>query len=118
MYWGKKIIEWSRTLVEAQATMIRLHEKYALDGRDANTYSNILWCFGKHDRPWFERPVFGTVRYMSLRGMETKTEVAAYVDQVKRWCVEASRPDLCVQAPVKPERPTRSPGRRNSHGTR
>ena len=77
MYWGKKIIEWSRTPADAQATMIGLHEKYALDGRNANTYSNILWCFGKHDRPWFERPVFGKVRYMSLGGMETKTNVAA-----------------------------------------
>ena len=108
MYWGKKIIEWSRTPAEAQATMIRLHEKFALDGRDANTYSNILWCFGKHDRPWFERPVFGKVRYMSLGGMETKTKGAPYVDRVNHWCVEAGRPDLCVQAPVKPARPKRN----------
>ena len=112
MYWGKKIIEWSRTPAEAQATMIGLHEKYALDGRNANTYSNILWCFGKHDRPWFERPVFGKVRYMSLGGMETKTNVAGYVDRVNRWCREAGRPDLCVQAPAKPARRTRTTERR------
>ncbi|HSB78146.1 MAG TPA: deoxyribodipyrimidine photo-lyase [Candidatus Methylomirabilis sp.] len=108
MYWGKKIIEWSRTPAEAQATMIRLHEKYALDGRDPNTYSNILWCLGKHDRPWIERPVFGTVRYMSLGGMEAKTDVAAYVDRVNRWCVEAGRPDLGVTAPAKPTRTKRT----------
>jgi deoxyribodipyrimidine photo-lyase len=118
MYWGKKIIEWSRTPAEAQATMIDLHEKYALDGRDANTYSNILWCFGKHDRPWFERPVFGKVRYMSLGGMETKTDVAAYVDRVNRWCVDVGRPDLCVQAPAKPAQTERRPERRNLHGPR
>ncbi len=116
MYWGKKIIEWSRSPAAAQATMITLHEKYALDGRNANTYSNILWCFGKHDRPWFERPVFGKVRYMSLGGMETKTNVAGYVDRVNRWCVEAGRPELCVQAPVTPARRKRQATRRNSHG--
>jgi deoxyribodipyrimidine photo-lyase len=98
--------------------MIGLHEKYALDGRNANTYSNILWCFGKHDRPWFERPVFGKVRYMSLGGMETKTNVASYVDRVNRWCAEAGRPDLCVQAPVKPTRTKRNSERRNPHGPR
>ena len=114
MYWGKKIIEWSRTPAEAQETMTRLHEKYALDGRNPNTYSNILWCFGKHDRPWFERPVFGKVRYMSLAGMEAKTDVAAYVDRVNRWCEEAERPDLRVEAPGRPAR-TRKGG---AHGTR
>jgi deoxyribodipyrimidine photo-lyase len=118
MYWGKKIIEWSRTPAEAQATMIGLHEKYALDGRNANTYSNILWCLGKHDRPWFERPVFGKVRYMSLGGMETKTNVAGYVERVNQWCLEAGRPDLCVQAPVTPTRRKRTAERRNSHGPR
>ena len=42
--------------------MIYLHDRYALDGRDPNTYTNILWCFGLHDRPWPERPIFGTIR--------------------------------------------------------
>jgi deoxyribodipyrimidine photo-lyase len=73
MYWGKKIIEWSPTCQDALETMIALHDRYALDGRDPNTYTNILWCFGLHDRPWGERPVFGTVRYMSLEGMRRKT---------------------------------------------
>jgi hypothetical protein len=66
MLWGKKIIEWSETPEEAHATMVRLHEIYALDGRDPNTHAGILWCFGKHDRPWApERPIFGTIRWMS-----------------------------------------------------
>jgi deoxyribodipyrimidine photo-lyase len=79
MYWGKKIIEWSATHQEALDTMIYLHDKYALDGRDPNTYTNILWCFGLHDRPWSERPIFGMVRYMSLDGMKRKTDVEGYI---------------------------------------
>jgi deoxyribodipyrimidine photo-lyase len=79
MYWGKKIIEWSGTHQDALDTMIYLHDKYALDGRDPNTYTNILWCFGLHDRPWQERPIFGMVRYMSLDGMKRKTNVEAYI---------------------------------------
>jgi deoxyribodipyrimidine photo-lyase len=79
IYWGKKIIEWSATHGEALETMIYLHDKYALDGRDPNTYTNILWCFGLHDRPWAERPIFGMVRYMSLEGMKRKTDVEAYI---------------------------------------
>ena len=66
MLWGKKIIEWSETPEEAHRTMVRLHDVYALDGRDPNTHAGILWCFGKHDRPWVpERPIFGTIRWMS-----------------------------------------------------
>lgn len=83
MYWGKKIIEWSRTHEEALATMIHLNDKYALDGQDPNTYANILWCFGLHDRPWGERPVFGTVRYMGRLGMERKTDVKAYMREIE-----------------------------------
>jgi deoxyribodipyrimidine photo-lyase len=82
MYWGKKIIEWSRTHAEALRTMIDLHDRYALDGRDPNTYTNILWCFGLHDRPWMERPVFGMIRYMSHDGMRRKTDVDEYIEQV------------------------------------
>jgi deoxyribodipyrimidine photo-lyase len=79
MYWGKKIVEWSPTYEDAFRTMIYLHDRYALDGRDPNTYTNILWCFGLHDRPWPERPIFGTLRAMTLAGMRRKTNVDAYV---------------------------------------
>ena len=66
MLWGKKIIEWSETPEEAHRIMVRLHDEYALDGRDPNTHAGILWCFGKHDRPWApERPIFGSIRWMS-----------------------------------------------------
>ena len=84
MYWGKKIIEWSRDYQQAADFMIDIHGRYALDGRDPNTYTNILWCFGLHDRPWPERPVFGKMRYMSLEGMKRKTDTRAYIDEIKQ----------------------------------
>jgi deoxyribodipyrimidine photo-lyase len=83
MYWGKKIVEWSASYDDALRIMIYLHDRYALDGRDPNTYTNILWCFGLHDRPWPERRVFGTLRYMSLEGMRRKTNVDAYIREVE-----------------------------------
>ena len=84
MYWGKKIIEWSRTPEQALATMLYLNDKYALDGQDPNSYANILWCFGLHDRPWGERPIFGMVRYMARSGMDRKTDTQAYRDEIDR----------------------------------
>jgi deoxyribodipyrimidine photo-lyase len=80
MLWGKKILEWSRTPREALATMIQLNNKYALDGRDPNSYSGIFWCLGRYDRPWGpERPIFGTVRYMSSENTLRKLRVKAYI---------------------------------------
>jgi deoxyribodipyrimidine photo-lyase len=83
MYWGKKILEWSPTPEEALATALYLNDRYALDGQDPTSNGNILWCFGLHDRPWPERPIFGTVRWMSRAGMERKTDVAAYIREIK-----------------------------------
>lgn len=82
MYWGKKIIEWTAGYREALDIMVHLHDRYALDGRDPNTYTNILWCFGLHDRPWFERPIFGVMRYMSFDGMKRKTDINAYIEEI------------------------------------
>lgn len=82
MYWGKKIFEWTASPEEALETMIYLHDRYALDGQDPNTYTNILWCFGLHDRPWKERPIYGQVRYISYEGMRRKTQVAAYIREI------------------------------------
>lgn len=82
MYWGKKIIEWSATCQDALETMLYIHDRYALDGRDPNTYTSILWCFGLHDRPWAERAIFGKVRYMALSGMMRKTDVPAYLKEI------------------------------------
>jgi deoxyribodipyrimidine photo-lyase len=83
MYWGKKIIEWAKTHEEALRIMLYLHDKYALDGRDPNTYTNVLWCFGLHDRPWSERAIFGQIRYMSYEGMRRKTNVDAYLREIE-----------------------------------
>jgi len=73
MLWGKKILEWSETPEEAFATAIHLNNKYALDGRDPNSYTGIAWTFGRYDRPWGpERPIFGLIRYMSSRNTVIK----------------------------------------------
>jgi len=82
MYWGKKIIEWSETPEEAFRVALYLNNKYELDGRDANSFTGVAWCFGKHDRPWGERAIFGTVRYMNAKGLERKFDAAAYVKKV------------------------------------
>lgn len=79
MYWGKKIIEWSKDFDTAYKVMVHLNNKYALDGRDPNSYAGILWCFGLHDRPFFEREIFGKVRYMSESGLKRKFEIEKYV---------------------------------------
>jgi deoxyribodipyrimidine photo-lyase len=80
MLWGKKIIEWSPTPRDALAVMIELNNKYALDGRDPNSYSGIFWCLGRYDRPWGpERPIFGIVRYMSSENTARKVRVKEYV---------------------------------------
>ncbi len=92
MYWGKKIIEWSRTYQGALDLMNRLHDRYSLDGRDPNTYTNTLWCFGLHDRPWFERPIFGVLRYMSFEGMKRKTDINAYIEEIAGLRPEAPEP--------------------------
>jgi len=80
MLWGKKILEWSPTPESALETMIFLNNKYALDGRDPNSYSGIFWCLGRYDRPWGpEREIFGTVRYMSSENSARKLRVKAYL---------------------------------------
>ena len=80
MLWGKKILEWSRTPEEALEITIELNNRYALDGRDPNSYSGIFWCLGRYDRPWGpERPIFGTVRYMSSDNTARKVDVRAYL---------------------------------------
>ena len=89
MYWGKKIIEWTNTTNHAYRTALTLNNKYFLDGRDANSYANILWLFGLHDRAHQERDIFGKVRYMSLGGLKRKCNLGQYIDNVsKQYDVE------------------------------
>jgi deoxyribodipyrimidine photo-lyase len=80
MLWGKKILEWTSSPQQALDVMIHLNNKYALDGRDPNSYSGIFWVLGRYDRPWGpERPIFGTVRYMSSQNTARKVSVREYI---------------------------------------
>ena len=83
MYWAKKILEWSRAPEEAFDLAVVLNDKYLLDGRDPNGYTNIAWAIGgKHDRPWTERPVSGTIRWMSFNSTSKKFDSKKYIE---RW---------------------------------
>ena len=82
MYWGKYIVLWSASYEEALRIMIALNNKYALDGRDPNSYGGIQWCLGKFDRPWQRRPVLGTIRYMSIDLAYKKFDARTYE---RRW---------------------------------
>ena len=84
MYWGKKILEWSNTPEHAYRTTLYLNNKYFLDGRDPNSFANVAWIFGQHDRGWTEREVFGKVRYMSAGGLERKAKPEQYVEKVEK----------------------------------
>lgn len=80
MYWGKKVLEWSRTPEEAFEHLLLLNNRYFLDGRDPNSYANVAWIFGKHDRPWQERPIYGKVRYMNANGLRRKFDPERYAE--------------------------------------
>jgi len=82
MYWGKKILEWSKTPRQGFRTVLALNNAYFLDGRDPNSFAGAAWVFGLHDRPWKERPVFGKVRYMAASGLERKCDIQGYVTKV------------------------------------
>ena len=91
MYWGKKIIEWTRTPEEAFQTALALNNRYSLDGRDPNSFAGVAWCFGKHDQAWKERAIFGKVRWMSAAGLDRKFSMDDYVARIDR-VVSARRP--------------------------
>ncbi len=82
MYWAKKLLEWSACPQDAFEAALHLNNKYELDGRDPNSFAGVAWCFGKHDRPWKERAVFGQVRYMSAAGLERKFNIGEYVKRI------------------------------------
>jgi deoxyribodipyrimidine photo-lyase len=84
MYWGKKVLEWSRSPEEAFETLLAINNKYFLDGRDPNSYAGVAWVFGKHDTAWAERPIFGKTRYMNAAGLERKCDIEGYVEKVER----------------------------------
>lgn len=81
MLWGKKVIEWTPDPERALECLIELNNQYAIDGRDPNSYSGIFWCFGRFDRAWQERPIFGKVRYMSSDSTRRKVKLKKYLDK-------------------------------------
>ncbi len=84
MYWAKKILEWTDSPEQAQKFAIALNDKYELDGRDPNGYTGIAWSIGGvHDRAWFNRPIFGKIRFMSAKGAQSKFDVKAYISKVE-----------------------------------
>jgi deoxyribodipyrimidine photo-lyase len=83
MLWGKLIVQWTRNYEEAFAVLEHLNNKYCLDGRNPNSYAGILWCFGKHDRPWMERPIFGKMRYMTTASTGKKFDSKKYIEWTK-----------------------------------
>jgi deoxyribodipyrimidine photo-lyase len=84
MLWGKAVLQWTRNAAEALGVLEHLNNKYALDGRDPSTYLNLLWVFGKFDRPFYRRPIYGTVRSASLRAAEKKFDVGRVVERFLR----------------------------------
>ena len=85
MYWAKKILEWSPSVAEAYRRAVWLNDRYELDGRDPNGYAGIAWAIvGKHDRPWFERPVFGQIRYMSYASTSKRFDSRQYIQNVRQ----------------------------------
>jgi deoxyribodipyrimidine photo-lyase len=90
MYWAKKILEWSPSPAQAYQTAVFLNDKYLLDGRDPNGYAGIAWSIvGKFDRPWFDRPIFGQIRYMSARSTGKKFDRKNYIQQNLRPVVSS-----------------------------
>ncbi len=79
MLWGKAVLAWTKDAADCLRILEHLNNKYALDGRDPNSYSGIMWTFGKFDRPFYRRPIYGTVRYQSLKTAKDKFDVKAFV---------------------------------------
>ena len=83
MYWGKKILEWTRSPEEAMEIALHLNNTYELDGRDPNGYAGVAWCIGGvHDRAWPSHNVYGKIRYMNANGCRRKFDVEAYIRRV------------------------------------
>jgi deoxyribodipyrimidine photo-lyase len=83
MYWGKQILAWKKSPQEAFDDLLYLNNKYFLCGRDPNAYANVAWIFGLHDRPWSQRNIYGTVRYMNAAGLRRKFDMDGYVQKIE-----------------------------------
>jgi deoxyribodipyrimidine photo-lyase len=85
MLWGKLVIPWMKDPATAYDALVTLNDRFALDGRDPDGWANIGWCFGLHDRPWPERPIYGTVRTMTSRSARTKLDFEDYIARAREW---------------------------------
>jgi len=94
MLWGKNLIRWTSDYETAQRFMLRMHDRYALDGRDPNTYANVLWCFGLHDRAFKEDPVLGKLRPLKSSSTRRKFDVEPYAERVARDVADRDMPVL------------------------
>jgi deoxyribodipyrimidine photo-lyase len=94
MLWGKNIIRWTDTYEQAQEFMIRMHHRYALDGRNPNTYASILWCFGLHDRAFQEQAVLGKLRPLNSSNTGRKFDLEPYFKMVQTAVDERAMPIL------------------------
>lgn len=84
MYWAKKILEWTPDAETAFRITLELNDRHEMDGRDPNGYTGVAWAIGgKHDRPWPERPIFGTVRFMSYESTRKKFDSEGYIARVR-----------------------------------
>lgn len=92
MLWGKNVIRWTPSYEDAQAFMVRMHHRYALDGRNPNTYANILWCFGLHDRAFREAPVLGKLRPLKSSSTRRKFDVDPYIERVSKAVTDRKMP--------------------------
>ena len=91
MLWAKKILQWSRDPRDALKAMIHLMNKYSVDGRNPNSYAGYLWTFGRYDRPWGpERPIFGTVRYVSSENTVRKRRMSGFLKKYSPTDARAS----------------------------
>ncbi len=85
MLWGKNVIAWTRSVGEARDVLIELNNRYALDGRDPNSYSGIFWVLGRYDRAWGpERPIYGKLRYMTSANTKRKVKVREYIERYSK----------------------------------
>ncbi|MCX7775667.1 MAG: hypothetical protein N2067_06170, partial [Spirochaetaceae bacterium] len=81
-YWGKRLLAWHGDPATAFALALRLNNRYSLDGRDPNGFAGVAWCFGRHDRPWPRKPLFGMVRSMTPEGLARKFDIQDYTRRI------------------------------------
>nr|MDA3960585.1 deoxyribodipyrimidine photolyase [Planctomycetota bacterium] len=81
MLWGKLTLAWKSEPEQAFDELIHLNNKWALDGRNPNSWSGVAWCFGRYDRAWAERPIYGKLRYMTTASALRKLDFGDYCDR-------------------------------------